>query len=316
MAEFFLGVDGGQSSTTALLGDENGVVVGRGTAGPCNHVAASEGRAKLISAIEGSLAGACAAAGIERAGLALRAACLGLSGGPEDKEEIVRDLLRAAQLRVTNDAWIALAGATAGRPGIVVIAGTGSIALGRNGGKTARAGGWGYIFGDEGAGFDIARQALRAALRFEEGWGPETSLLARLLEKANAGNANELLHRLYTPEFSRPAIARLSRLVEEEAEAGDRVSRSILHQSAVELAALAMAVRRQLFVPGEVADIAYAGGVFRGEILFHRFRDELERAGANRCLAPIHGPAAGALLEAYGLAGRRVVLSQVPEEKL
>src|SRR5947209_3167873 len=76
----------------------------------------------------------------------------------------------------------ALAGATRSGQGIITIAGTGSIAFGRNpAGRTARAGGWGYIFGDEGGGFDIARQATRAILRLEEGWGPPTALRETLL---------------------------------------------------------------------------------------------------------------------------------------
>jgi N-acetylglucosamine kinase-like BadF-type ATPase len=94
-------------------------------------------------------------------------------------------VLPAAHLEVTNDAVIALAGASAGGPGIITISGTGSIALGRNAeGRGARAGGWGYVFGDEGSGFDVARQAVRAALRMEEGWGPATCLRGVLMEAA------------------------------------------------------------------------------------------------------------------------------------
>ncbi|HSM76669.1 MAG TPA: BadF/BadG/BcrA/BcrD ATPase family protein [Bryobacteraceae bacterium] len=315
MPLYFLGIDGGQSSTTALIGDENGKVVGRGTAGPCNHVAAAEGRAKLISAVAGSVASACAAAALDPATLVFQSACLGLSGGPEDKEEIIRSLLRADKISVTNDAWIALAGATAGEPGIVVIAGTGSIALGRRGERTARAGGWGYIFGDEGGGFDITRRALRAALRFEEGWGPPTVLHRVLLEAAGGQNANALLHRMYTPEFPRPAVARLSRLVDEAAAGGDAVAQSILREAAEELGSLALAVRKQLFATGDPARVAYVGGVFRSAFLLDLFRAALAREGAGACVPPVYGPAAGALLEAYALADRRVLLSQVPQEK-
>jgi len=109
---------------------------------------------------------------------------------------------------VTSDAFIALSGATAGGPGLVAIAGTGSIAFGRNAaGRTARAGGWGYLFGDEGGAFSIVRQALRAALRHEEGWGAPTELRPALLEATGAASANDLLHRLYTAEFTRQRIA-------------------------------------------------------------------------------------------------------------
>ncbi len=117
-------------------------------------------------------AGCLREAGLDAASVRFTSACLGFSGGPADKESILAEILASDRTLVTDDAFIALAGATAGEPGLVVIAGTGSIAFGRNAaGRTARAGGWGYLFGDEGGGFWIARQAIRAALSFEEGWG-------------------------------------------------------------------------------------------------------------------------------------------------
>ena len=183
----FLGVDGGQSRTRVLIGDEEGHVLGAGEAGPCNHTAAAEGRRNLEKAVLEGLAAACARAGLDSSRVGFAAACLGMSGGPDDKREILAGILRAECLIVTHDAAIALAGATSAGQGIVVIAGTGSMAFGRNAeGRTARAGGWGHLFGDEGGGFDIARQALRAALRMDEGWGLPTILRQRLLEATGA----------------------------------------------------------------------------------------------------------------------------------
>src|SRR5437763_1380895 len=181
--KYFLGVDGGQSGTTAVIGDETGRVLGTGEAGPCNHAAAGEGRAKLERAVRGSVAVACAQAALDAAAVEFEAACFGMSGGPDDKREILASMFRTRRLIVTNDAVIALAGATEHGNGVIVIAGTGSIAVGRHPeGARTRAGGWGYIFGDEGSAFDIARQALRAALRMEEGWGAPTRLHAMMLE--------------------------------------------------------------------------------------------------------------------------------------
>src|SRR5438270_8437767 len=96
--KLFLGVDGGQSGTTAVIGDETGRVLGTGEAGPCNHAAAGEGRAKLERAVRGSVGAACAAAGLDAAAVEFEAACFGMSGGPEDKAEIVAGLLRAKRL--------------------------------------------------------------------------------------------------------------------------------------------------------------------------------------------------------------------------
>ncbi len=302
--KLFLGVDGGQSATTALIGDESGRILGRGTAGPCNHAAAGEGRAKLERAVRGSVAEACREAGLDADTVRFAVACFGMSGGPEDKREILAAMLRADRLLVATDAVTALAGATASGQGIVTIAGTGSIAFGRNAaGREARAGGWGYIFGDEGGAFDIARQAARAALRAEEGWGPPTSLLEALLEATGSASANDMLHRLYGDEWPRPRVAALAPLVDRAAADGDRVAQRIMDGAAIQLAMLAGAVRGQLWQPGESVDVAFVGGVFRSDLLREKFRLLVEMEPGVRCAAPLHGPERGALLEAYRQAG-------------
>lgn len=308
MPRYFLGVDGGQSSTTAIIGDENGRVVGVGRGGPCNHAGASEGRAKFVDAIQGSLRAACTQAGLRA--VRFTSACLGFSGGAADKESMLREILASDRTLVTDDALIALSGATAGEPGLVVIAGTGSIAFGRNSqGRTARAGGWGYLFGDEGGGFWIARQALRAALRLEEGWGGPTSLRGRLLDATGARNINDLLHRCYTAEFPRPRVASLSVLVNHAAEIGDPVAVQILDTAARELAHLAVAVHRQLFGTGDSALVTYSGGVFGSRILLSRFLDWTASEAGIPITAPLYGPAVGALLEAYRAEGLDCSLS-------
>ena len=316
MSRYFLGVDGGQSSTTAILGDERGRIAGMGRAGPCNHTGTAEGKAKFVDAIQTSVGAARQEAGLAEVELRIESACLGFSGGPADKEAILREILAAGQMTVTHDALIALSGAIAGEPGLIVIAGTGSMGFGRNAsGKTARAGGWGYLFGDEGSGFYITRQALRAALRSEEGWGPETALRGALLEAAGASDVNQLLHRFYTPEFPRPRIAGLAKLVDQVAENGDATARNVLTEAAQQLATIASAVRGQLFEPGAEARVSYTGGVFGSRILLERFRMLVEMTDGNRFAAPVYGPAAGALLEAYRAAGIRCRLSNVPQEK-
>ena len=306
----FLGVDGGQSSTKALIGDEMGRVLGSGTGGPCNHVGAAEGRDKLARAVSESLAAACQQAQLDLRQVHFEAACFGMSGGPADKEAIFSAILPSSKLIVTHDALIALSGATAGEPGVVATAGTGSIAFGRNAaGETARAGGWGYLFGDEGGGFDIVRQAVRAALRSEEGWGPETALHGILLAATGAPDANEAMHRLYTDEWPRPRVASLSKLVDAAAAEGDAVARDILANAAQQLAMLAITVRQQLFRPGESVMICHIGGVFRSRYLLARFRQLVELADGCRLEPPRYGPAAGALLEAYRAEGVHPALS-------
>jgi N-acetylglucosamine kinase-like BadF-type ATPase len=206
-----------------------------------------------------------------------------------------------------------LAGATGGEPGIIVIAGTGSMVFGRNAnGVTARAGGWGYIFGDEGGAFDLVRQALRAILRNEEGWGPPTALREALLEATGARDGNQLMHRLYTDAFPRDRVAGWAKLIDQAARAGDAVASDILAFAAQQLATLTAAVRRQLFGsstawPGQV-NVCYSGGVFGSDPLLERFRMLVELEEGNRVSAPQHNAAEGALLEAYRLKGTKVNL--------
>ncbi len=297
--KLYLGVDGGQSSTKAVIGDETGRVLGSGSGGPCNHAEAGEGHARLESGVNQSLAAACGAAGLDAAMVCFEAACLGMSGGPDDKRAVLASFLRTRRLIVTTDAAIALAGATSTGRGVAVIAGTGSIAYGRNAeGRVARAGGWGYAFGDEGGGFDIVRRALRAALRAEEGWGSRTSLHGALLAAVGSRDANGALHRFYSDDWPRDRVAALAPLVDAAAAEGDGVAIKILSRAAQELALLAAAVRGQLWKPGEAVEVAYIGGAFQSRTLLEGFRLLVELEDGNQCLAPRRSPAEGALLEA------------------
>ena len=292
--KLFLGIDGGASGTTAMVGDESGRIVGAGRAGPVNDPAAD-----LASVLHAAIHAGLGATQVE-----FEAACLGLSGGVENKEAAARSAIHAKQFLITHDARIALTGATGGEPGVVTIAGTGSIAFGRNAeGRTARAGGWGYAFGDEGSAFDIARQALRAALRHEEGWGAATRLRGALLESSGARDANDLLHRFYSGEISRPAFAQCAALVDAAACAGDASAGEILRNAAQSLATFASAVRANLFAPGETVLFSHAGRVFDSNLLRERFRILIELGENNRFAAPRFSPAQGALIEAYRLAG-------------
>jgi len=291
--------------------------LGVGHAGPCDHVSEAQARAKFRKVIGDCLAEAAAAAGFtfDRT-LHFASACLGFSGGGEDKVACCRELISSSLLKVTNDAEIALIGATAGEPGLVMIAGTGSIAFGRNAsGRTARAGGWGYIFGDEGGAFDIVRRALRAALKAEEGWGSPTALRALLLEKTKANNANQLLHSFYQAD-ARYQVAPLAPLVTAAAESGDQVAQEILAESARLLVWYAEGVYRNLFFDSEKVPIAYIGGVFQSTPLRTAFVEKIHQHLACEALAPAMSPAAGALLEALRIDGNPSAPAGIPNTKM
>ena len=154
------------------------------------------------------------------------------------------------------------------------------------------------MFGDEGGAFDIVRQALRAALRMEEGWGPPTVLRQALLDATASPGANHVLHLFYTPDWPRSRVAALASVVDTAAAEGDAVALRVLENAAQELALLAASVRGQLWQPGETVEVAYIGGVFTSQRVLERYRMLVELEAGNRCAAPLHGPAEGALLEA------------------
>jgi N-acetylglucosamine kinase-like BadF-type ATPase len=296
--KLFLGVDGGGSSTVALVADETGRVIGEGRSGPSNVSDLAIFAKNLRDAVDAAGAG----------DHQFESACFGFSGGIDGKSVAAREIVKAKRYSIVHDASIALTGATAGAPGVVVIAGTGSIAFGRNAeGRTARAGGWGYAFGDEGGAFDIVRQALRAALRFEEGWGRATALHSALLEAAHVRNANDLLHRFYTHEFLRDRVAGFATLVDEIARSGDAVAIDILNAAAQSLATIASAVRGQLFRTDEPGIVSYSGGAFASALLLERFKMLVELDSANRFTAPAFPPVQGALIEAFRAAGLDII---------
>ncbi len=303
MSRIFLGVDGGKSSTNALIGDEAGHILGSGRGGPCNHVGETEGHERFIVAMRECLSQAAKEAGIPEQAR-FEASCLGFSAGPADKEPILREMLCTKHLIVTSDSITALSGATGGAPGIVTVAGTGSVSCGRNGdGVIARVGGWGYVFGDEGSAYDITRRALRAALQYEEGWGTRTVLHKVLQDATGIASMQDVVRQFYTTRFSRPQIASYAQLVNSAGQEGDRVACEILEYAAQQLALITQAVRKRLFRPDETVRVSYVGGVFRSSLVLGHFRALVETEGANRVEPPVFGPTTGALIEAYRSAG-------------
>ncbi|HEX2998853.1 MAG TPA: BadF/BadG/BcrA/BcrD ATPase family protein, partial [Armatimonadota bacterium] len=278
--EIVVGVDGGGSSTKALAAWTDGRLVGYGESGPSNfHIVGLERAGEAV----------CEAVGraMAQVGSAPVTYYLGLAGvgRPEDRERLQAELvqrLATAAVTVVTDAAIALAGGTVGQAGVVVIAGTGSIALGIDRqGRESRSGGWGYLVGDEGGGFDIGRQGIRAALREVDGRGPATSLtdcLLQYLGLESREQIRQIVARVYQPETGPPLIAGFSRLVTCEAGAGDRVALGIVKRAARELSLAAGAVLHQLELDREKSPVIMAGGIFDADPLLAReFVKRLQR---------------------------------------
>ncbi len=302
LRRLFLGVDGGQSSTTAVIGDETGRILARAVGSPCNRATTGPGKERLGRVTGELLLRALEAAGLP-AGTAFESACFGMSGGPDDKREILAGLVPGAVVDVTNDAEAALEGATRGGPGVVVIAGTGSIALGRDpGGKRARCGGWGYVFGDDGSAYDIVRYALRAALAAEEGWGRPTELGDLFLHATGCRTVNEALHRFYDPDWPRDRLAALAVGVDTAARDGDALAATLLLEAGGTLAGLAARVARFLQMPSSVSAAFPCGGVFESDRVREGFDAGLKRYGLTPG-RPAHDAAVGALIRTYRSRG-------------
>lgn len=264
-AGFALGIDGGGSKTLAVIVNERGEEIGRGLAGSANYN--TVGWEDAVQHIYTAVKQAARAAHCE---LPLRKAWLGLAGidRQADYDLIyphVREL--AEQVRLTNDGELLLA-ALDNSVGVVLISGTGSIALGRNAaGQKARSGGWGHILGDEGSGYIIAQQALQAVVRASDGRGPQTALRERILRTWNLQNTDELIGEVYG-EPEKAKIASLSSAVMLTARGGDLVAASIVQQAAKELALAVNAVCLALNFPDQEIPLALGGGLLINEADF------------------------------------------------
>jgi N-acetylglucosamine kinase len=218
----------------------------------------------------------------------------------------------AGHVLVTTDARIALAGASPGDPdgpGVVLIAGTGAIAYGRNrDGAEARAGGWGPLLGDEGSGYAIARQGLAAVVRDLDGRGPKTAI-RRLLFESERGihSLEELLAKIYRSEGGAGDVAAYFPVVLSAARGGDPEARRILAEAGTELALAAVTVIRKLGLEKETFQVSTVGGVFAaGELLLGPLAASLhEVAPGARVGPPAYPPEIGAIRLVRAHAGAK-----------
>lgn len=262
---YFLGIDGGGTKTECAVADEH-QVLGRGLSGTAKRSRVSEADAQqnLRAAIEQ----ACTAAGIAPAQLAR--SCYGLSGAADPKNaEDARRLLASlvgGDVEIATDVAIALEAAFPADSGVIVIAGTGSIAYGRNErGVLVRAGGWGPVVSDEGSGEWIGRAAVAFALRAHDA-GETTSFLPAIMNTWHLATYEDVVR--FVGSQPPPDFAALFPHVAEHAARGDDLARGILLRAAGELAEICHIALRRLW-PHEKAsaEVAMCGGVFRNSAL-------------------------------------------------
>ena len=257
-----LGIDAGGTKTVCLLADEQGSIVAEARGRGANLQAAGELEVeKVLHHVMEEAIGSRV--------LVPAAICLGIAGVDRtDDYAVVGAIMRRigykARVVIVNDALVALEAGAPDQPGVVVISGTGSISYGRNAkGEAARAGGWGYVLGDEGSGYWIGRSALRAVLRQADRRGPDTVLSEMLLEHFNVSAPQELIHEVYIKNLKPTAIGALATCVQAAFSQGDSVAIGILRGAANELEMFALSVARRLELIGQAFVFILAGGIFR-----------------------------------------------------
>jgi len=254
-----IGIDAGGTKTVGILADESGKVLSKAISGSANLIMKGElAVEKVIFDVIESL----------EAPEPVAALCLGIAGvGQPGADQLIRDVLRRLghrqPVRVVNDALVALVAGAPSGVGIVVVAGTGSIAYGVDTeGHTARSGGWGYLLGDEGSAFWLGHYAVRHAIRAADGRGVATTLYDLICDKLGVSDPTELVEWFYDQELSRNRVADLASLVEAASIDGDEAAENLMDQASKHLAKAARAVAGQLSFP-ERFPVVLSGGAFK-----------------------------------------------------
>jgi len=266
--QLLLGIDGGGSHTRVAIADASGAVLGTGRAGSSNHQ--SVGFVAATRALHEAIAAARIDAKLDPQ-TRFDAACFGLAGAgrPDDQMRFTAWAAEhgiASDVRCVSDAEIILAAGTPDRWGVALISGTGSLCWARSpDGSSVRVGGWGYLLGDEGSGYDLAVRALRLAAQTADGRAAAHSLLAAVLEYWGLDQPIQLIGYVYHSDLTRAAIAEVGELVLHLAEAGDTHAVGLTERAAGELADMvAVAVGR---LGLEAPPVALAGGMFATSML-------------------------------------------------
>ena len=294
------GIDGGQSSTVAAIVDASGVVRGRGTAGPSDHVDEPDDSERAARACMQAVAHALTAAGLPR-DTRLEAVTIGLSGY-EGQWHGALPSFATANVRYVHDAPIALAGALDERPAGVVVAGTGSAGYADDGaGRTFAVGGYGYLFGDAGSGFAIARDALAAAMEAAD-TGETTGIELAARAYFDVPDLRALARAVALRRIPRPQLAAFARLVLDAARLGDPEAAAVVEDAASALARLARTLAGRVGASAPLP-VAFVGGIAQHPLIVAGVRANLTRAAGVAFVAPEHEPAVGAALLAFDAAG-------------
>jgi N-acetylglucosamine kinase-like BadF-type ATPase len=298
----------------ALLAELDGTIIASGRGGPSNHYNEPGGPQRLESALRTSTKEALEAAG-QYSGSVIEV-CLGMSGSHPQAQVIAQALFPTANIQLKHDAITALVGASEGKLGVVVIAGTGAVAYGQlDNGEEARSSGWGYIMGDEGSAYWIGIEAIRAACKARDGRDKSTTLVNRIPEYLQLQDLTDLHRKLYAQELSRSVVASLAKITADAAGAGDKLSIRLLERAGQELAQAALAVIARLGKLEVGLPVYQSGGVFlAGSLILEPFQAAITMASPNSTVkGSSFSPVVGSLFLALQAAGVEVNTSIIDQ---
>ena len=322
---YVIGLDGGGTKTTAQLADLNGTVVAEAQGGPSNFqiIGIEESARNLLDLIETC----CHSVGCNNSEIDSVVAGLAGAGRVVDQVRMTEGVEHAAEmrgmylrdLRVESDARIALEAALLGKQGIILIAGTGSIAFGKDSrGRISRAGGWGRVIGDEGSGYQIGREALRAVARMIDGRGRKTRIARMLDSKFGLKKQEDIIKAVYEKGLD---IGSVAPLVLRAADQKDTVANEILDAAAEELSETVRAVFWQIKkgskVSREKIPLVFIGGLLNSENVYSRkvkalIRHHLPKISVEESIAqPVRGAVLMAIERAKSRPGTKKAVAVV-----
>lgn len=316
---YVLGIDGGGTKTTGVVADENGKVYMESHTGPSNpnNLGQSEFEEVLKGLVED----------LEKQDPVIfseLAVCFaGMSGAGDSSlrdaefEKLLKKFLPdQAGIIVKNDAYNVLYSETLGEPGIVQIAGTGSISFGINSeNETARSGGWGYLFDEAGSAYHLGNEALRAVFRNYDGRGPETVLTKEIIKHFDVNDVKDLVDKVHGPLHPRSVIAPLASLIITAAESGDGVAIEIIRQACAEIMGCIEACHNKLFTADQQTLVVLSGGVFANSLQLLECLRKLSKKKLPNIVwrqaqaAPVSGAVVGGLM-AMGFKGIDIKITE------
>ncbi|MYL40295.1 N-acetylglucosamine kinase [Virgibacillus salexigens] len=300
---YIIGIDGGGTKTLALLADLEGNIISTCITGPSNpNTVSSRALSHTFETIFSQFKEEAPEAFSKLIGIFAGIAGAGSSMIQTQLYQLL-DALSPSACRVTvqPDAINALYSGTLGKPGVVQISGTGSLTFGINENQQqSRIGGWGYLLGDEGSGYDIGKKGIAAALHYLDGKINETMLLKMLYDYFHVDTGRDLTDQIYHNADPKRSIASVCRLVFQAYQSGDKAASIIIDDAAWEIARNIHLLHKRLFSVGEQINVVVCGGVFQNSIFPTLIKQELNKIVSGiTVITPKLPPVCGSVIGAY-----------------